>query len=799
MYELFNEPAIQLELHHALCGCGFHGEAITRGNTKNLTEEQRKAEREEAYRRRHPEAVVPSIFERRVINNPPGPRPPRPPRPPNENNTGGRRRRKRKGRKKKQQEEQQEEHQEENNDENDNYDDNENNNEDEEHEQEDEPVGRNQPKEKINYTDEQKVFILLNDLYDRYNITRNELFRMYHDAEDEKELEEQVLLNFNLRAGNNRKLSVNDNMEKNLMLSLLHNLDLSVVEDGEENYVFFTTDMLFEMYDRTTGTPAEKAEKVASDAIKITLALEKSLSTQEFWKAMFPYVIDVPTNEIIRWIDQISRKLKSFDDNQWHGNPENGEEEQTRIAFSKLIKMLENYDNGKTFEAFKTIYSEWIKIGENLLRNYEYADQHIMEYLEKIKQDTNPDYVNEDDTINQRQRKHLIHDMIVYDREQQEIKTNTAYEQAKHKFAEEYLNFRNRIANTLVQIKKTQTGQREWDRQKGAHFDNNVKNYNHGQQRYFHLRDPQRQTKLDLRLESTLCPKCREEEKYAGIESRSKKKRDSANRKRVVIGYPYCLQHTRQLFHVEYRKVTERDNPAELNKNAPLNYNQGDGPLVYKLYARGKTSKSNRTLFRYNDWICPYGGHIIDQQTETKDYHNSYAPYTLRINNNDYDEAADRRGIGSLARVVQHNANEANCVAEYNDVKKEMWLRATKEIKGKQEIIRSETNDTTVGTKPSLMRMGAPERWETNRNVDKMFEDTATRNTKFRPPKYPNKRFQGPNEQRTRLDWNVSIFPNAYGQDTNKGKKRTRYELEHNRGNAPKTAQLIRGEYYHDD
>lgn len=119
-------------------------------------------------------------------------------------------------------------------------------------------------------------------------------------------------------------------------------------------------------------------------------------------------------------------------------------------------------------------------------------------------------------------------------------------------------------------------------------------------------------------------------------------------KRKCVIGVPCCNSHLPIMYHLQIKQST-----------IP---NAGKGLFVYD-----KTKNNNEIVFKGNrkvnnkdkkgDIICPYDGEIINKHELEERYGKQTAPYGIRISKDRYEDAAIRRGVGSL---VNHQ-RPSNC------------------------------------------------------------------------------------------------------------------------------------------
>lgn len=134
---------------------------------------------------------------------------------------------------------------------------------------------------------------------------------------------------------------------------------------------------------------------------------------------------------------------------------------------------------------------------------------------------------------------------------------------------------------------------------------------------------------------------------------------------RVCIGVPYCFAH---LFYQKNLKIKPSTIP-----------NAGKG--LFAAQPRG----GNDIVFRKGDVIIGYHGERINKATLDHRYGQYTAPYGLQRQRDQFEDAACKRGVGSLANHKQ--GSQAN--ARYSVGRDGMNLVAIKNIRNGQEIFCS--------------------------------------------------------------------------------------------------------------
>lgn len=148
--------------------------------------------------------------------------------------------------------------------------------------------------------------------------------------------------------------------------------------------------------------------------------------------------------------------------------------------------------------------------------------------------------------------------------------------------------------------------------------------------KYFHFHIPDLDIWYDAPLESTQCI--------------DHNKNGTRCKRKVIIGAPYCSQHLK-LKHF----LVIQDSTIE---------NAGIG-----LYACDINKDEDAIIFKKNDRVCYYDGEVLTQDQFIERYrtppNKKTVPYTFALHNNEYEDGAIKRGVGTL---VNHKpANQCNC------------------------------------------------------------------------------------------------------------------------------------------
>jgi hypothetical protein len=135
-------------------------------------------------------------------------------------------------------------------------------------------------------------------------------------------------------------------------------------------------------------------------------------------------------------------------------------------------------------------------------------------------------------------------------------------------------------------------------------------------------------------------------------------------RNRVCIGLPRCYHHLIAEYDLQIKTST-----------IP---NSGKG-----LFANQRTAPANAIVFRRNEIICPYNGEITNQDILTERYGDYTAPYAISIDNENAEDAAFVRGIGS---VINHHAIAQRRNVKFERIGDRVFIVATKNIHNGHEM-----------------------------------------------------------------------------------------------------------------
>lgn len=156
--------------------------------------------------------------------------------------------------------------------------------------------------------------------------------------------------------------------------------------------------------------------------------------------------------------------------------------------------------------------------------------------------------------------------------------------------------------------------------------------------------------------------------------------------KKCIIGVPYCWIHLQYQHHLKIKKSTI--------PNAGLG-----------LFAYNKKS-NNEPIFRKKDKIIQFIGENIDLDEKIDRYGTYTSPYAIQVTKNSFIDPALYRGVASLANHTTRK--EANAEFTNPNKKKEIWIRAIKNIYHNDEILlnygnaynfNEDTNHKTINVK----------------------------------------------------------------------------------------------------
>ena len=144
-------------------------------------------------------------------------------------------------------------------------------------------------------------------------------------------------------------------------------------------------------------------------------------------------------------------------------------------------------------------------------------------------------------------------------------------------------------------------------------------------------------------------------------------------RRRSVIGVPYCWTHLQNILHLKIR-------PSQI---------QGAG---LGLFAWDPKQAADAIIFRANDKIVDYYGDIVTSNDLQHWYGDHTAPYAASIVDDLEEDAACRRGIGSL---INHTTNPVKINSKLWMVDGHIEIFATKNIQNRREILLNYGNQYT--------------------------------------------------------------------------------------------------------
>ena len=145
-----------------------------------------------------------------------------------------------------------------------------------------------------------------------------------------------------------------------------------------------------------------------------------------------------------------------------------------------------------------------------------------------------------------------------------------------------------------------------------------------------------------------------------------------------MIGVGYCRAHLRSRWGLD---ITPADNPTH----------------GLRLRAVGDP---DQVIFKKGENIAYYNGEEVTKQEMDARYGNATAPYGIRYRSKNpntewYEDAACRRGVGSLANHKSRSQANATFAVEHKDGDLLGAIKAVKPIKGGQEIFVDYNNSKT--------------------------------------------------------------------------------------------------------
>ena len=145
-------------------------------------------------------------------------------------------------------------------------------------------------------------------------------------------------------------------------------------------------------------------------------------------------------------------------------------------------------------------------------------------------------------------------------------------------------------------------------------------------------------------------------------------------KRRCVIGLPCCHSHLPVKYHIEV-------------KNSLIPHS-GKGIFVID-----KSRPAGAIIFREGDNICPYYGELINQATLDRRYgprqpnnpeNELTAPYAVGVNRGQYEDAALKRGVGSL---INHKPRRlCNCRLGNPNAQNHISIKAITNIRNGEEL-----------------------------------------------------------------------------------------------------------------
>jgi len=151
-------------------------------------------------------------------------------------------------------------------------------------------------------------------------------------------------------------------------------------------------------------------------------------------------------------------------------------------------------------------------------------------------------------------------------------------------------------------------------------------------------------------------------------------------RRRVCIGLPYCVTHSRQLLHLTVKPSTVPHAGKGLFVDWPVN--------MRATRRRSARQQQNPVVFRRGDVIALYHAEKIDAATLQARYRDYTAPYTLKIRTRPSPLFADGsivRGLGTMANHDPHGNAEFHL--RQRNRQNEGVLKATRDLRHGDEIL----------------------------------------------------------------------------------------------------------------
>ena len=136
-------------------------------------------------------------------------------------------------------------------------------------------------------------------------------------------------------------------------------------------------------------------------------------------------------------------------------------------------------------------------------------------------------------------------------------------------------------------------------------------------------------------------------------------------KRRCVIGIPFCYTHLLFQCHLRIKQSTL--------PHAGLG-----------LFAVDAMDSSPHVIFKKGQTITFYHGEMINLQQLNARYSKKTAPYTIQINQNKYEDASIKRGVGSIANTKPNHNNATISISN-----QKAKLVATKNIHNGDEIFLS--------------------------------------------------------------------------------------------------------------
>jgi len=137
-------------------------------------------------------------------------------------------------------------------------------------------------------------------------------------------------------------------------------------------------------------------------------------------------------------------------------------------------------------------------------------------------------------------------------------------------------------------------------------------------------------------------------------------------KRKVYIGLPYCWQHL------------AKDKQLKIKPSGLAN--AGKGLFAFD----GK--RDDKIIFKPKQIIANYDGEHINKNTLIQRYSNKTAPYGIKLSDDNYEDGALHRGVGTLPNHTSSRFTNAKLVAGRIDGKPSAKVKAIKNIRNNKEI-----------------------------------------------------------------------------------------------------------------